>query len=188
MNRTNRLSVLGAAALLAVGLGVVPTAAASATVMERGATIATGQNDQVCPEEGKVETPEGPSEVTVTAPEGQLISGYCVKAGPTPETVTLDEPVEEVTIVPESGKDISHYTVFFVPAPTPEPTPTPTPTPEPTPTPSEPMDEPEETPKVVDGGRDELPRTGAGPAIGYALIALALAGGGIAFLLLRRRA
>ncbi|RPF20043.1 hypothetical protein [Myceligenerans xiligouense] len=179
MNRTKRLSALGVAVLLAGGLTVVPATIASAAVGGLGATLATGQNGQVCPEEGKVETPDGPLEVTVTAPEGELISGYCVKAGEGIEEVTLDDPVAKYTIVPTSGKEISHYTLFFVPAPSPTPTPTDS-TPTPTPT------EPTETPKVVDGDRDMLARTGVGPEVGYALIALALAGGGIAVLALRR--
>lgn len=57
--------------------------------------------------------------LTVTAPEGQLISGYCVKAGSInqglgPEYVTVDPPAASVTISHTSGKDISHYSLTFV--------------------------------------------------------------------------
>ncbi len=60
--------------------------------------------------------------IEVTAPDGQLISGYCVKAGSIkqgdgPEYVVVDPPVKTVTISHSSGKDISHYTVTFVDEP-----------------------------------------------------------------------
>ena len=66
--------------------------------------------------------------VTVTAPEGMVITGYCVKAGSAkqgdgPVFVTLDEPATTVTIMHPSGKAISHYTVFYGPTSSPSPTP-----------------------------------------------------------------
>lgn len=65
--------------------------------------------------------------ITITAPEGFLISEYCVKAGSAqqgdgPETVVLDPPQESVTISHTSGKEISHYSVAYVVAPTTPPT------------------------------------------------------------------
>lgn len=62
--------------------------------------------------------------LVVTAPDGQLISGYCVKAGSInqgygPEYVVVNPPAETVTISHSSGKDISHYTVAFVNRPGP---------------------------------------------------------------------
>lgn len=62
--------------------------------------------------------------ITITAPEGKLISGYCVKAGSIkqgdgPEYVVLDPAVKSITITHTSGKDISHYTLTFVTAPPP---------------------------------------------------------------------
>ncbi|MBT2518429.1 hypothetical protein J7E29_13375 [Streptomyces sp. ISL-90] len=76
-------------------------------------------------------------EYEITAPEGFLITEYCVKAGSIvngegPEYVLVDPPAESVTISHSSGKDISHYSFAF------EAIPTPTPTPDPTPTPSDP--------------------------------------------------
>lgn len=57
--------------------------------------------------------------ITVTAPEGKLISGYCVKAGSIkqgngPFYDTVDPPSKSETISHPSGKDISHYTVTYV--------------------------------------------------------------------------
>lgn len=139
-----RISALGAAALLALGLYATVSAVASAS------PVVTAVED-VCPEDGKVEPGGSQQSITVTAPEGQVITGYCVKAGSAqqgdgPEYTYFDPPVTEVTITHSSGKDISHYTVFYAPAPTPTPTPTePSPTPtEPSPTPTEPSPTPTE--------------------------------------------
>lgn len=80
---------------------------------------------QVCVDNGtKVEPADGVKSVTVTAPDGHLISGYCVKAGSVnqglgPEYVTVDPPAASVTITHSSGKDISHYTVTYVEGETP---------------------------------------------------------------------
>lgn len=67
-------------------------------------------------------------EVTVTAPDGQLISGYCVKAGSAeqdcgPMTTMFADPLKTVTIEYDhylsscDGKAISHYTVFYTEVP-----------------------------------------------------------------------
>jgi hypothetical protein len=116
-----RLAALGAAVLLALGLYATASAMASA------APIAPADAG-VCPAEGKVEVSGEQTSVTVTAPEGMVIIGYCVKAGSANQGngamfVMLDEPATTVTITHESGKAISHYTVFYEPAPTPTPTP-----------------------------------------------------------------
>lgn len=100
-------------------------------------------DDQVCDElsSGKKDVNGTVTEIVLTAPEGNLITKYCVKAGSTqngngPVYVELEEPVASLTITYPGGRDISHYSFSYEPAPT--PTPTPTPTPEPTPTPSDP--------------------------------------------------
>lgn len=87
---------------------------------------AQSTNPGVC-EGTHITPPANTTEVTVTAPEGQLISGYCVKAGSEnqglgPEYVTLDEPATSVTIeytMSDTVKDISHYVVTYVDAPPP---------------------------------------------------------------------
>lgn len=100
-------------AVLAVALALMVVDIASAAPSE----------DRVCqPRDAHIHPGEGISEVTATAAEGQLIEGYCVKAGSAnqgfgPEYVTLDSPVRTVTISHSSGKDISHFVVFFTDAP-----------------------------------------------------------------------
>lgn len=116
-----RLSALGAAVLLALGLY------ATASVMASAVPIAPAEAG-VCPAEGEVEVSGEQTSVTVTAPAGMVITGYCVKAGSVrqgngPVFVTLDEPATTVTITHVSGKAISHYSVFYEPTPTPTPTP-----------------------------------------------------------------
>lgn len=62
------------------------------------------------------------TEIPVTAPPGELISGYCVKSGSInqglgPEYVDFDPPVPSVKITytkSPTEKEISHYIVFYV--------------------------------------------------------------------------
>lgn len=83
-----------------------------------GAPSGANDNPQVC--SGTHITPVGnQTSITVTAPDDQLISAYCVKAGSLkqgngPVYVIVDPPAKTVTITHPSGKDISHYTVTFV--------------------------------------------------------------------------
>ena len=82
-------------------------------------------NEGVCDPQSDHITPEGDvASVTATAMGDRLITGYCVKAGSIhqglgPEYVTLDPPARTVTIAHSSGKDISHFVVYFE-----DPTPT----------------------------------------------------------------
>jgi LPXTG-motif cell wall-anchored protein len=119
------MTVLGATALLVAGLMGSPAAAFAAPVA--GAPVAVGdpKEEQTCPEEGKLPGSGEQTSVTVTAPEGMVIVGYCVKAGSAtqgegPETFDVDPSATEVTISHSSGKAISHYTVFYEAAPTDE--------------------------------------------------------------------
>jgi len=112
-----QLMMLGA--MIAVfGLG---TAAALAGTPDTASSQAGQANDQVCPEgdSGKIDVSGSHASLTLTAPEGKLISGYCVKAGSAnqglgPESYTVDPPAKSVTISHSSGKDISHYSLTFV--------------------------------------------------------------------------
>ncbi|MHA7190658.1 excalibur calcium-binding domain-containing protein [Arthrobacter sp. MDT2-16] len=128
--------------------------------------------EQVCGEgtSGKQDLNEpGLSEVTLIAPQGQLIASYCVKAGSSkqgngPETVVLPVPQSQVTISHSSGKDISHYSYTSVPTPV-----VGTPVPEgpelpEVPTPGTP--EVPETPETPEVPSPEAPATPAVPAPG----------------------
>lgn len=177
---------------------------------------ASASTPDVCAalDSGKVDTTGDPSSVTVTAPAGSLIAGYCVKAGSRKsgagtEYVELEEPVAELVIAHSSGKAVSHYSLDYVPVVEPSPSETPT-KPEPTPTTSEPDPEPTPTatesdppakPEPTESGgsvsddrpagtkppakADELPRTGAD----WQLVALgaALIAAGCALAVVGRR-
>jgi hypothetical protein len=100
-------------------------AAAFATVALTAAPGFAGTNDQVCPpgDSGQIDAGGTDASITITAPAGFLISGYCVKAGSVqqgngPEFVTVDPPQASVTITHSSGKGISHYSYTLVAAPT----------------------------------------------------------------------
>lgn len=194
-----------ALALMTMGLALmIPLSPASAT-----------PNEGVCTalDSGKIDVSGEYESLTLDAPEGFLIDGYCVKAGSInqglgPEYVEVDPAVAQVTITHSSGKDISHYSLSYTPKPededptptptptTPTPTPTettPTPTPTettPTPTPTETTSTPTNTPKGCVGSGcdtpDELPRTGA-PAPLLAGLGALLAALGAAALWLTRK-
>lgn len=82
-------------------------------------------NEGVCVDNGtKVDVAGSHTTITLTAPTGYLISGYCVKAGSVqqglgPEYVTVSPAQPQVVIAHTSGKDISHYTYTLTPTPTP---------------------------------------------------------------------
>ena len=89
-----------------------------------------GAQQAVCPglDSGKIDTSGDPASVTVTAPDGYLISGYCVKAGSDEsdagvEFITVNPPQASVTISHPSGKAVSHYSYSLVPIQTPPTTP-----------------------------------------------------------------
>ena len=113
-----------------------------------------GQGQEVCSglDSGKIDVSGDVASITVTAPAGFLIDGYCVKAGSDVSVpdgavvyVDVDPPSESVTFSHPSGKDISHYSLSYVEVVEPTPTPTPEPTPEPSPDP-----EPSEPPCTED--------------------------------------
>lgn len=93
---------------------------------------ANAADGNVCPpgDSGKIDVPGDQLSVTVTAPAGFLISGYCVKAGSVqggtggPVFVVVNPPQKTVTITYPGGKAVSHYSVTYVPV-TPPTTPPP---------------------------------------------------------------
>lgn len=153
-----KMTVLGASALLVAGLMTTPAAAFAAPIAAAPVASTPGDEEKVCPEEGK-QPGENQLAITVTAPDGMVIVGYCVKAGSVNQgdgaiDVDVDPPKTTVEIKHPSGKEISHYTVFYEPAPTPEPT-----EPGTEPTPSKPGTEPTEpggdiTPEPTEPGTE----------------------------------
>lgn len=148
-------------------------------------------NPQVCAglDSGKHDVVGDHKTVTVTAPAGFVITDYCVKAGSIqqgngPVYVQLSEPVESITFGHPSGKDVSHWSVSWVPAPSPEPSPEPSVTPEPSVEPSSaPEPSPSPEPELAETGGDWVPGV-MGALGGGALVA---AGGALLWERARRR-
>jgi LPXTG-motif cell wall-anchored protein len=208
------MTVLGASALLLAGLMGSPAAAFAAPIAGAPVVATPSGGESTCPKDGKVDVTGEQATLQVTAEPGYLITGYCVKAGSDkqgdgPVDVVVDPPAATVTISHPSGKAISHYTLVTVKAePTPEPSPS-EPSQEPSVVPSGepsegssepavepttgtpgdestvPADEVAATPSADEPG--ELAATGASTAIGFTLIALALVGGGVTLIVLRRK-
>jgi len=80
-------------------------------------TGANAADPVICPagDSGKIDVSGDQQSVTVTAPDGFLISGYCVKGGLQTDFVVVDPPQKTVTITVSNGKDVSHYSVTYVP-------------------------------------------------------------------------
>jgi len=81
-------------------------------------TALSAQGDQVCGGD-KVDLSGEQATYTVTAPDGYLISGYCVKSGSVnqgdgPVYVGVNPSAQTVTISHPSGKAISHYSLTLV--------------------------------------------------------------------------
>lgn len=75
----------------------------------------------VCPEldSGKIDTTGDPATVSYTAPEGKLVSEYCVKAGSEESgggvrMITVNTPAKSVTIDHPDVDSVSHYSVTWV--------------------------------------------------------------------------
>ncbi|NPC41476.1 hypothetical protein [Nocardioides sp. zg-1230] len=90
------------------------------TIAVLGAQAATpaSATSEICAGD-KVEVTGEKETITYTAPDGYLISSWCVKAGTRTEVHDIDPPVKTITISHSSGKGISHYSVTLVKAPTP---------------------------------------------------------------------
>lgn len=58
--------------------------------------------------------------IAYTAPDGYLVSSWCVKSGTEAEVHDLNPPAKTITIAHTSGKGISHYSVTLVKAPEPK--------------------------------------------------------------------
>jgi hypothetical protein len=91
--------------------------AVAALVLLGGAMPANADpaEGQICPagDSGKIDVTGDAKYVKVYAPEGMVITAYCVKAGRYAEIVTLDYPVNHLYIKHSSYKDVSHYSVWY---------------------------------------------------------------------------
>ncbi len=92
------------------------TSTSAPTTTELSTTTTEAPNDQVCPplDSGKIDVEGDIKSLVISADEGYLIVGYCVKAGSAkqglgPEFVTVEPPQLSVEISHSSGKYLSHY-------------------------------------------------------------------------------
>ena len=75
---------------------------------------------------GKIDTTGDPQTVTMTAPAGNVITGYCIKAGSDQSVpggavryIIVDPPVGSITVGHPSGKAVSHFSFTYEPVPPP---------------------------------------------------------------------
>lgn len=118
--------LLGATLIVA---GVIGVAGASPVAAEDHDDVPVQVDDKVCQPQDSHLAPTGPDKTTqtVTAPDGKLISQFCVKSGSInndlgPHYVDVIPPAKTVTITytkTTDVKDISHYVLFYVEAVTP---------------------------------------------------------------------
>jgi hypothetical protein len=99
-------------------MGAVPGLALLAVVLVLtiGVGSAASSDTGICVggDSGKVDVYGEAVTLTITAPDGFVITGYCVKAGSTKqglgsEYYVVDPPAASVVISHSSGKAISHY-------------------------------------------------------------------------------
>jgi hypothetical protein len=129
---------IGAALLLAGGIALFSAAPAFAveTPTPTPTPSAPPVEEGVCDglDSGKIDVKESVASLEISAPEGNVITEYCVKAGSIqqgdgPEYVLVDPPTQTVVIEHSTGKEISHYSFSYEPAPTTPPTTPPATTP-----------------------------------------------------------
>lgn len=89
--------------------------AVAALVMLGGGAAPATAAGHVCPagDSGKIDVSGNDSSITLTAPEGQVITQVCVKSGTAVEYFTFDPGEETVTVETGSGKGVSHYSVWY---------------------------------------------------------------------------
>jgi hypothetical protein len=126
---------IGAALLLAGGIALFSAAPAFAVETPTPTPSAPAQ-EGVCDglDSGKIDVSGSETSLEISAPEGNVITEYCVKAGSIqqgdgPEYVQVEPPTQTVVIMHSTGKDISHYSFSYEPAPTTPPTTPPATTP-----------------------------------------------------------
>ncbi|MCD2442332.1 hypothetical protein LQ757_08575 [Agromyces sp. SYSU K20354] len=113
-------------------IGVALLLAAGAVVFSAAPAYAVPPAGQICPglDSGKIDVPSNPevTSITITVPDGFVITEVCVKAGSANQgngfvIIPVDPPSQTFTFEHPSGKGISHYSYSFEPVSTPTPTP-----------------------------------------------------------------
>ena len=116
-------------------IGAALLLASAAILFNAAPAYADPPAGQICPglDSGKIDVPSDPevTEITITVPDGFVITEVCVKAGSANQgngfvIIPVDPPSQTFTFSHPSGKGISHYSYSFEPVTTPTPTPTPT--------------------------------------------------------------
>lgn len=107
-------------ALTALAAATALTALSTSAVLVWSGSATASTDGQVCSAltSGKIDTKGDPQTVTISAPPGQEITGYCVKAGSAqqgdgPAYFTLGEPVSNLTFGHPSRKAVSHYSFTY---------------------------------------------------------------------------
>jgi hypothetical protein len=99
-------------------IGAVPGLALLAVVLVLSAGVGSAASAEagLCAagDSGKIDVSGDYVTLTITAPDGFVITGYCVKAGSSKqglgaESYVVDPPATSVVISHSSGKTISHY-------------------------------------------------------------------------------
>ena len=97
-------------------IGALVVLASCAVMLTVGVAPAVSSGSQVCAAgtSGKSDVSGDDTTLTIVAPDGFVITGYCVKAGSAKqgdgaEPYVLDPPATSVVISHSSGKGISHY-------------------------------------------------------------------------------
>ena len=114
-----------------IALSATAVAGILAASLVAGTTAAEATPVGNCPDHRPV--PGNADSLTVTAPAGQVITGYCVKSAGdkgkkgAPETVALATPVTSIVLRHTDGGNLTHYSLVLKAAtvPTPEPEPAP---------------------------------------------------------------
>jgi hypothetical protein len=108
--------------LMRVAPGLALLAALVALTVGIGSGVSSVASKCTGGDSGKIDLfgEDRPSTLTVTAPDGFLITGYCVKSGSVnqegtgPEYYTVNPPAASVEISHSTGKAISHYSFTYV--------------------------------------------------------------------------
>ncbi|WP_251039168.1 hypothetical protein [Agromyces sp. ISL-38] len=112
------------AGVLAVSLAGGALPANAVLVDDPSGSVQSSSSTDNCAglDSGKIDTKGDPVTVTATAPEGQLIDGYCVKAGTVAYYYDVVPPQAEIEFKHPDKDSVSHWSVSYVDGSFTEPT------------------------------------------------------------------